>query len=754
MSFFNYTDNNFVLVVANLLIKENILHIGVNIIDTNTNTVEIVEIIDNDFFTNLENILIQNAPAHENSKFYFLANVPREFYAQKFMSIINKIEVVDNKEILINNKEFNNRNVIDHLSVIKIFLTEDDFNNNSMLKKNELIFALYTLYSVLNYSRILQFSQFLNRFHLIKYNHNEFMSLDMTCIKCLNVFDNLDDKKSMYTQKYTKTPNENKSRNSVFSILNQCSTKFGSRMLKSWLLQPLQDLEEINIRLNIVEMFVSNFSYRTEIKSSFLNKIDDIQTINMTIAKYLSDKDENSVKMMDCVKLQNAINTTRSLLAYLKCYEGVNENILKTRYIDNIEKLLEKLVKLEEMIAKTVIFNNSTREYVINYELSKDLTEIQNNINEVFSEIDNVREDVEANIKTNKTKKVSIQEYASHGYVIELSKQDGENFIKQNKKYKLVNSNKKNIQINNTKLNELSDKMKKLKNQYKKIEKEYHKKVVEIVSTYYPLLEKLVYLLSELDVLSSFATIVHNSKEIYCKPIFKEQNERQIIIKESRHLILEWNEDIIRKNNPTNKNLISNTCQLEIGNNIKLITGINMGGKSTYLRQIGICVLLAHIGCYIPAEAMQLSIVDQIFTRVGAGDNMLKGISTYMNEMLEVCSLIKSATKNSLLLIDELGRGTSTDDGIGISYGILNYISQDIDCFCLFATHFFELTSCEEVMGNVKNYFVSYSVSDHGEILMDYKIIRGTSNNSLGINLFKSLKFDEDTCIALESFLN
>jgi len=186
-------------------------------------------------------------------------------------------------------------------------------------------------------------------------------------------------------------------------------------------------------------------------------------------------------------------------------------------------------------------------------------------------------------------------------------------------------------------------------------------------------------------------------------------------------------------------------------NNFHLLTGINKGGKSTYLRQIGICVILAHIGCYVPASKANIPLIDQIFTRVGAGDIMLKGVSTYMNEMIEVCSLLKSASETSLLLIDELGRGTSTKDGVAISAGIIQYICEDLKSYCLFATHFYELTKLEEQFKNLKNFYVGYTI-DNGDILMTYKVLPGKINTSLGTELFKALNFDSETCELLNKF--
>ena len=298
--------------------------------------------------------------------------------------------------------------------------------------------------------------------------------------------------------------------------------------------------------------------------------------------------------------------------------------------------------------------------------------------------------------------------------------------------------------ITTPKVSSLSSDIKDLRSEFKSAESEYMKKVLDVIATYHPLIDNLIAILSSLDILSSFAVLVSNSKYDYTKPIISPPRNK-LVLKNSRHILLEF----INCRTP----LVSNDVTLlPDTDNIHLITGINMGGKSTYLRQVGICVVLAHIGCYVPASYAEIPIIDQIFTRVGAGDLMLKGISTYMNEMIEVCSLIKSATNKSLLLIDELGRGTSTDDGVGISYAILYHLSKVINAYCLFATHFYELTEMENEVPNVKNYYMSYCVMN-GEVVMEYKVLKGKNNSSFGVGMFHSVNFDNDTCETLNKFL-
>ena len=306
--------------------------------------------------------------------------------------------------------------------------------------------------------------------------------------------------------------------------------------------------------------------------------------------------------------------------------------------------------------------------------------------------------------------------------------------------------------INSRDLIALSEDIKEERNKFKKLQTDWVRKIIDVVCTYLPVLENVTTLLATLDILSSFSILIFNSKNNFCRPKIG-QPKTKLFIENCRHLLLEYlNQNPSPNTTHDEIEVISNDISLTPGlDNFHLLTGINMGGKSTYLRQIGICVILAHIGCFIPATKAEIPIIDQIFTRVGAGDMMLKGVSTYMNEMIEVCSLIKSATENSLLLIDELGRGTSTKDGVAISAGIIEYICEDLKSYCLFATHFYELTKLEEQFSNLKNYYVGYKIKN-GKIKMTYKVLPGKINTSLGIDLFKALNFDKETCDLLDKF--
>ena len=228
---------------------------------------------------------------------------------------------------------------------------------------------------------------------------------------------------------------------------------------------------------------------------------------------------------------------------------------------------------------------------------------------------------------------------------------------------------------------------------------------------------------AKLDILSSFAEVSKSNG--YVRPTVVDSS-MPMLIKEGRHPVVE----MIAKD----KFVANDTCLDEDENRTLIITGPNMAGKSTYMRQNAIIAIMAHLGCFVPAKSAQIPVIDRVFTRVGASDNLIYNQSTFMVEMIEVASILQNATRNSLLILDEVGRGTSTYDGLSIAWAVIEHITQKIGAKTMFATHYHELLQLEDKMSGVKNYKIA--VKDfNGSIVFMRKIMRGGANRSFGIEV-------------------
>lgn len=329
--------------------------------------------------------------------------------------------------------------------------------------------------------------------------------------------------------------------------------------------------------------------------------------------------------------------------------------------------------------------------------------------------------------------------------------------IRNKREYQECSTQKNGVYFTTSTMQSLRREHDQLSSNYNRTQHGLVHEVVCVAASYCPLVEQLASVLAHLDVIVSFAHASVNAPTPYVRPKVHPRGTGNTVLKASRHPCLEMQDDV---------NFITNDVSLVRNeSSFLIITGPNMGGKSTYIRQIGVVALMAQTGCFVPCEEAELSIFDSILARVGASDSQLKGISTFMAEMLETANILKSATSESLIIIDELGRGTSTYDGFGLAWAISQHIISEINCFALFATHFHELTALQEKHPNaVKNlHVVAFISNDDAAIDKDdamddsasseaqrarqvtllYQVEPGICDQSFGIHVAELVRFPQ-----------
>ncbi|EHL17199.1 DNA mismatch repair protein MutS [Peptoanaerobacter stomatis] len=519
-------------------------------------------------------------------------------------------------------------------------------------------------------------------------NQVKYMSLDYYTIKNLELIESIR-KNNSYT---------------LFWVLNKANTSMGSRLLKQYLLKPLNDENEIRQRLNKVSSFVEHYSVSTGV-SHILREVYDLERIsNRIVYDTVSHRD-----LLNLKKSLKAVNEIKNIFKgendsrFEELYEVLSKNDLMP-IINLIENSIEEI---GEDFKKEHIIKSSYDEKLAYY---RDLLENTSNIL--------IKMESDEREKTG-IKNLKISYNKVFGYYIEITKAALQNFNMPSdyeRRQTLVSSERF---INNN-LKKIEEEMLSAKQGESQLESSLYKEVKEELKNFIPKIMQVAEMISQIDVYTALAkTAIEND---YVKPMIS--TDGNIVIKNGRHPVIEKllpNEEYV----PNDTDLTSSETHI--------ITGPNMAGKSTYMRQVAIIMLMAHIGSYVPASFAQIPIIDSIYTRIGASDDLSMGQSTFMVEMTEVSNILKNATQNSLIILDEIGRGTSTYDGMSLAFSIVEYICEHIKAKTLVSTHYHELTALEGKYKNIKNYCML--VDDSKEIKFLKKIILGKADKSYGIHV-------------------
>ena len=558
-----------------------------------------------------------------------------------------------------------------------------------MKGKDCIISSAGALFEYLNETQKRSLSN-INKIKLVK--NKNFMTLDMNTRRNLEITENNRDRKKYGT---------------ILWVIDKAKTAMGARYLRKMLDEPLQDPKEINSRLNAVEKLVKKLIVRDKLSQS-LSKIKDIERISGKIAYrniYPSDllSLNTSLKELPEIK-ENLSGLNDSLL------DECNKNLVD---VSSVVELLEKSIRDDEgvLTAKNDFIKRGFNQELDDYRDAK--TQGKKWIDDLQQ-----KEIAETGIKNLKITRNKV-----FGYFIEVNRSQIDKVPLRYIRKQTIANNERYITED---LKVIEDKILGSEEKAIQLENEIYTQIKNILSRYIQTFQLIAQSIAKIDAILSLAEVA--VKNNFVKPTINA-NVKTLNIVDGRHPVVEQFMD-------RGQFVVNDTLLDEEDNRIMIITGPNMAGKSTYMRQVAIITLLAHIGSFVPAKEAHIPITDRIFTRVGASDDLAFGQSTFMVEMSEVAHILANATNNSLIILDEIGRGTSTFDGLSIAWSVVEYLSKNFKAKTLFATHYHELTELEGVLDGVKNYKISVKeIND--DVIFLRKIVRGGASRSFGIEVAK-----------------
>jgi DNA mismatch repair protein MutS len=635
-----------------------------------------------------------------------------EFYTSKtsFIALANDISRIAPKEILISNKLYERDNIISSLSDWKRIIT---IQANSLFELNKAehkikkyynvisseAFGIYSPAELIACGSILEYIELTQKTTKAKISHPKrisnslFMSIDSATRNNLEI-----------------NYNSNGGRKgSLLSLIDKTKTSSGTRLLSQYLSAPLIDVEAINIRLNLVEFFINN----PEITEDIIASISHVGDIERSIARFSL----NRAGPRDLGIVKQSLQAANIILAIFAQFTG-NIN-------SHLQVLLTNLANLDDL---SIELDNALSDSLP--ALARDGGFIKQGYNHKLDQLNELKLNSKTALQNLKQKYISetgistlkINYNNVLGYFIDItpqhaSKMNEDLFIHRQT---LVSS----VRYSSSELRELASEILNVSDNILKLEFSIYSDLVEMILEKSENLGLFAHSLASIDVASSLAVLANENN--YSRPIINNSNEFNI--EEGRHPIIE------SALKTQKQEFISNNCSLNDGKNLWLVTGPNMAGKSTFLRQNALIAILAQIGSYVPAKSAIFGVVDKVFSRVGAADDLARGRSTFMVEMVETANILNNATSKSLIILDEIGRGTSTYDGVSIASACLEFIHNQLKSRALFATHYHELTSLSTKLESLECFSMQITEWQNKVIFM-HKIIPGVADKSYGIHV-------------------
>ncbi|KAI1377863.1 DNA mismatch repair protein msh-2 [Hypoxylon crocopeplum] len=687
--------------------------VGVCFADASVRELGVSEFLDNDLYSNFEALLIQLGVKE------CLIQIDKA-EKDKDPELAKLRQIVDNCGVAIAERpagDFGTKDIEQDLARLL-----KDERSATLLPQTDLKLAMGSAAALIKYLGVLHDPSNFGQFQLYQHDLSQFMKLDAAALKALNLMPGArDGSKTM----------------SLFGLLNHCRTPVGSRLLSQWLKQPLMSKEGIEKRQQLVEAFVNDTELRQTMQEEHLKSVPDLYRLAKRFQR-------NKANLEDVVR---AYQVVIRLPGFLGTLEGVMDEKYKDpldeAYTNKMRELSDSLGKLADMVETTVDLEAlDNHEFIIKPEFDDNLRIVRRKLDKLRSNMDSEFRKAADDLNQEENKKIFLENHKVHGWCMRLTRTEA-GCIRNNSQYQECSTQKNGVYFTTKLLQSYRREFDQLSQTYNRTQSGLVNEVVSVAASYCPVLEQLAGVLAHLDVIVSFAHCSVHAPTSYVRPTIHPRGEGSTILKEARHPCMEMQDDI---------QFITNDVELRRDeSSFLIITGPNMGGKSTYIRQIGVIALMAQIGCFVPCTEAELTIFDSILARVGASDSQLKGVSTFMAEMLETANILKSATAESLIIIDELGRGTSTYDGFGLAWAISEHIIKEIGCSAMFATHFHELTALADQYPQVQNLHVTAHISssdsnegvDKREVTLLYKVEPGICDQSFGIHVAELVRFPD-----------
>lgn len=557
--------------------------------------------------------------------------------------------------------------------------------------------------AILNYIELTQIGTTPNFKKPIKESDSDILQIDAFSVKNLELFENLNDESS-------KTTN-------LFWVLDNNQTSMGRRLLRKMLSTPLANAEEINKRLDIVEFFTENTDLLYKIRD-YLSYISDIQRIISRISfNRAGPRDLQSIG--------------RTLSLSLKIKEDLEE-ALKNNISNPIQSILENLLDFSELTTKleSAIIEEAPQ-------TTRDGNFIREGFHPTLDEYKDISQNTKQIILDLQSKyslssgvlNLKIKYNNIIGYFIEVPTKNATSLMNPDSGFKHKQTLISGVRFTTDELSEIEKKILTANAKHLSIELFIFSKLSKGILKEGTNIDKFSESISKLDVFTNLALVAMEND--YTKPVVDDSLSLEII--EARHPVVESS---IRKNDTT---FIPNDCILENREDTSrlwILTGPNMAGKSTFLRQNAIVIIMAQIGSFVPAKSAHIGVVNKLFSRVGASDNLARGQSTFMVEMSETATILNQADERSFVILDEIGRGTATFDGLSIAWAVLEYLNNINRCRGLFATHYHELNEAVSKLSGVSSHTMQIKEFE-GEVIFLHKVDKGTADKSYGIHVAK-----------------